>query len=88
MKFTTYYSSLLKSKGVPNLTVRQYQKIFNIMILETRIDETNKLLKSSVDPNTKFILNKRNYSLYSKLHNLIRDKCPEDIFRDFTNNYY
>ncbi|WP_431158027.1 hypothetical protein [Winogradskyella poriferorum] len=83
MKFTTYYSSLLKSKGVPNLNVRQYQKIFNIMILETRIDETNKLLKTSVDPNTKFILNKRNYSLYSKLYNLTGDKTPETIFKSF-----
>ena len=83
MKFTKYYSYLLKSKGVPHLNVSQSQKIFNIMILETRIDETNKILRNTTNPDTKTLLNKRNYSLYSKLHNLTKDKTPEAIFKDF-----
>ena len=50
-----------------------------------RIDETNKLLQKIKDHQAKAILNKRNYSLYSKLHNLTSSKAPEDIFEDFIN---
>jgi hypothetical protein len=86
MKFTNYYSSLLKLQGVPHLNVRKYQRIFNIIIIETRIDETNKLLKSSIDPIPKFIRNKSNYNLYSILPNVTSSKPPEVIFRDFIDS--
>lgn len=82
MKFTHYYSNLIKAKGIPQLTISQYQKIFNIIILETRIDETNKLLKSNIDSNTKIFLNKRNYNLYSKLYFLTQGKKTDRIIRD------
>lgn len=83
MEFTRYFSSLIKARGVPQLKVSQYQKIFNIMTLEMRIDETNKLLKYTKNAQTKVQLNKRNYSLYAKKHNLLRGKSPEALIKEF-----
>lgn len=84
MEFTKYFSNLLKEKGVPHLEVEQYQKIFNIMTLEMRMDETNKLLQLINNQEAQAILNRCNYRLYSKKHNLIGNKTPEDIIQEIT----
>lgn len=39
MEFTRYYANLLKSKGLLQLNVEQTQRLFNIIILEIRINE-------------------------------------------------
>lgn len=82
MKFTAYYSNLLKTSGVPNsLGVKQYQYIFNVLVLEMRIDEVNKLSRviSVGDANT--VLNKRCFDLLVKLDKLTKGKSPEEIMR-------
>ncbi|WP_115460873.1 hypothetical protein [Winogradskyella aurantiaca] len=81
MKFTRYYSSLIKASGVPHLSVEQFQLINNIIALEIRINE-QELINKYLSGDAKVILNKRSYSCYSKLHNLTNGKAPDEVFKN------
>ncbi|WP_299528970.1 hypothetical protein [Ulvibacterium sp.] len=37
MKYTLYLSKLIKMRGIPNLTLEQYQRTMNVVSLENRI---------------------------------------------------
>ncbi len=78
MKYTSYYSSLLKSKGIPHLTVAQQQYIMNVVYLEGGIAHISKLNSSgeSQANKTKYL-----YKLHVQLHNLTKDKTPEALFQ-------
>jgi len=39
MKYTKYFSGVLRNQGVPNLNVEQYAKLMNIVSLEGRLQE-------------------------------------------------
>ena len=81
MKFTYYYSNLLKTNGVPHIGVKQYQYIFNLMALEIRLDEQNKIIQALPNGDAKAALNKHNFNLYNKLNNLTKGKEPKEIMR-------
>ncbi len=80
MKFTRYYSTLIKASGVPHLSVEQLQVINNIITLEIRINE-QELINKYLSGDAKVMLNKRSYSCYSKLHNLTDGRAPDDVFK-------
>jgi hypothetical protein len=81
MKFTYYYSNLLRSNGVPHIGVKQYQYIFNLMALEIRLDEQNKILQTLPNGEAKAALSRRNFNLYNKLNTLTKAKEPQEIMR-------
>ncbi|REE07866.1 hypothetical protein DFQ09_11060 [Winogradskyella pacifica] len=81
MEFTHCYSNLLKANGVPHIGVRQYQYTFNIMVLEVRISEQNKIHQSITDSDSKALLYRRSYDLYNKLNTLTKGKEPKDIMK-------
>jgi hypothetical protein len=39
MKYTKYFSDVLRNQGVPNLNVEQYARLMNIVSLEGRLQE-------------------------------------------------
>ena len=39
MKYTKYFSGVLRNQGVPNLNVEQYARLMNIVSLEGRLQE-------------------------------------------------
>lgn len=78
MKYTTYYSNLLKAKGIPHLTVAQQQFIMNIVYLEGGIAHIDKLKCEGESQANK---SKYTYKLYSQLYNLTKDKTPEAVFQ-------
>jgi hypothetical protein len=39
MKYTKYFSGVLRNQGVPNLNVEQYARLMNIVSLEGRMQE-------------------------------------------------
>ena len=79
MKFTRYYSNLIKARGIPNLDVGQFQLINNIIALEIRINEQELIYKNLVGE-PKVWVGKRNYSCYNKLNNLTKGKEPHEVF--------
>ena len=43
MQFTKYYSNLLSANGEPHLSLDQHKRLFNIISLECRIDELERI---------------------------------------------
>ena len=78
MKYTSYYSNLLKAKGIPHLTVAQQQFIMNIVYLEGGISHIDKLKCSGESQANK---SKYVYKLSAQLYNLTKDKTPEALFQ-------
>lgn len=82
MKYTTYYSALLKAKGIPHLTVSQQQDIMNIVFLEGGLYHLDKL---KCDADTQANKSHAVYNLSAKLYNLTKNKAPEVLFKDILN---
>ena len=80
MRFTKYYSDLIKASGVPRLTPAQLQRINNIMVMEIRINEQT-LIAKHLSGDAKVLLNKRSYHCYSQLNNLTQGKGPEELLK-------
>ncbi|WP_115460655.1 hypothetical protein [Winogradskyella aurantiaca] len=81
MQFTKYYSDLIKAYGIPQLTVEQFQKVMNIVVLESRIAEQN-LISKRLTGDAKVMVGKRNYSSYNQLNNLTQRKEPKELFEE------
>ena len=78
MKYTSYYSQLLKSKGIPHLTVSQQQHIMNIVYLEGGIAQIDKLKCSGESQANK---SKTIFKLEAQLYNLTKKQAPEVLFQ-------
>lgn len=46
MQFTKYYSNLLSVNGEPHLSLDQHKRLFNIIVLEARINELENFSQS------------------------------------------
>ena len=66
---------------MPNLTVDQFKKVVNIVVLESKIAEQN-LLSKRLMGDSRVIIGKRNYSCYNQLNNLIKADSPEQVFKN------
>ena len=53
MNFINYYIRLLSCRGVPNLDTDQHKRLLNIVSLEVRINEVEKMKKEV--PNNRYI---------------------------------
>ncbi|NNK87093.1 MAG: hypothetical protein HKO90_02310, partial [Flavobacteriaceae bacterium] len=51
MRFTRYYSKLIRTQGVPQLSVDQHARLMNIISLEGRLAELESIKKSLKDTN-------------------------------------
>ncbi|MCF7559415.1 hypothetical protein L3X39_02110 [Sabulilitoribacter multivorans] len=69
MKYTKYFSGVLRNQGVPNLNVEQYARIMNIVSLEGRLQELLDLKAT--------ILNREEYYKYDLRINRITNKIKE-----------
>lgn len=79
MKYTHYYSNLLKAKGIPHLTVAQQQQLMNIVYIEGGIAHLDQL-KCAAD--TQANKSKLIYNLTAKLYNITKSQDPELFFRE------
>ena len=69
MKYTKYFSGVLRNQGVPNLNVEQYAKLMNIVSLEGRLQELLDIKET--------ILNREEYYKYDVRINRITNKIKE-----------
>jgi len=78
MKFTSYYSQVVKSQGVPHLSVKQHQYLMNILHIEAGIHHLE-LLKCE-GPSAAH-RNRAIFNLKNKLENLTKKQTPEHILQ-------
>ena len=82
MRFIRYYSKLLDAQGMPHISIGQHKRLFNIVTLETRIDEATRLKESEQENELKFKCEFRIMKLKDKLKNLTENKEPKDIIEN------
>ncbi|MGC1632133.1 MAG: hypothetical protein WA749_08480 [Gelidibacter sp.] len=71
MNFTDYYSRILSIQGdYPKLSFEQHKKMFNIISLEMRLEELNRIENALKDPDLQRKIYQRNQSLRSQLEKL------------------
>lgn len=79
MKFTKYYSNLVKSQGLPHLNVAQHCRLMNIISIESALNQLEILKKGSGDPH-KFEFEM--YRLRQKLQSLTGNKFPVELIKE------
>jgi len=80
MKYTKFISLMVNTHGVPNLTVEQYRKAMNVIVLESRIDgvvNARKQLK-----NYGQTLMGLEYEYAKRLSDLTWGLAPEDFWNN------
>lgn len=82
MKFTRYYSRLIKAQGVPHLDTDQHCRLMNIISLEGRLLALESLkndLKNTTDHH-KFDM--RIYKINLKIKALTENQFPKDVLQN------
>ncbi len=79
MRFTRYYSKLLEAQGMPHVNIEQHKRLFNIISLESRLDEVDKLKENEKDSELKYKCEVRIYRLKQSLSKQTDNAYPKDI---------
>ncbi len=79
MRYTKYFSGVLKHQGTPNLNVEQYARLMNIVSLEGRMQELNDLKKAIKNPNEHYKYDIRIHRLSNTLKGLTNDEYPKEV---------
>jgi hypothetical protein len=79
MKFTSYYSKVVKSQGVPHLSVKQHQYLMNILHIEAGLHHLELLQCEGPSSANK---NRAIFNLKNKLESLTKKQAPETILQD------
>jgi hypothetical protein len=82
MKFTRYYSRLIKAQGVPHLNTDQHCRLMNIIALEGRLTVLESLKKdlNNTTDHHKFDMKIHQVNLQIKL--LTEDQFPKDVLQN------
>lgn len=81
MKFTRYFSGIIKNNGIPHIDTNAYQKLFNIVSLENRLDELWQLKEKETSRDRKYRFELRIKDLEDKLNRLTMENTPENILK-------
>ncbi len=79
MRFIRYYSKMLDAQGQPHLSVEQHKMLFNIISLESRLDEIEKIKKVEKNIKLKYKYDVRIHRLKKQLNSLTLDKFPKEV---------
>ena len=82
MKYTKYFSGVIKNQGIPSLNVEQYARFMNIVSLEGRLQELLDLKKSLDNPEEIYKYDIRIYRISNKIKGLTSDQFPKDIMQN------
>ena len=78
MKFTSYYSQMVKAHGVPHIGSKEHFLIMNILFLEASMHALENL---PCEGQSQVNKNKKMEQLKWKLRDLTRRQTPEELFR-------
>ena len=79
MRFIRYYSKLLDAQGMPHLNVEQHKRLFNIITIESRLDEIETLKKAEKNLENHYKYDIRIHRLNKQLKSLTLDKFPKVV---------
>ena len=82
MRYTKYFSGVLRNQGVPNLNAEQYARFMNIVSLEGRLAELNDIKKSIKNPDEAYKYDVRIYKVSNKIKGLTLDEYPKDVMQN------
>ncbi|OUR90316.1 hypothetical protein A9Q87_13560 [Flavobacteriales bacterium 34_180_T64] len=82
MRFIRYYSKLLDAQGMPHLSVTQHKRLFNIISLESRVDELQRLKDNAPSMDLKYKYDVRIHRLKKSLVTLTKDELPKNIMNN------
>ncbi|OUR93974.1 hypothetical protein A9Q87_04520 [Flavobacteriales bacterium 34_180_T64] len=70
---------MLDAQGQPHLSVEQHKMLFNIISLESRLDEIEKIKKVEKNIKLKYKYDVRIHRLKKQLNSLTLDKFPKEV---------
>jgi len=85
MKFTRYFSRVLKDHGTPDIQVSHYQTLLNIIVLENKIDLLKKMQSRVRNSDRKYFLSADISGLQSQLNQLTMENKPEHLLKYMLN---
>jgi len=85
MKFTRYFSRILKEQGTPNININEYQRMLNIIVLENKIDLLYKLQKDHYSRKNENPFAYDISNLKSILDRLTMENKPENLLKYMLN---
>lgn len=81
MKFTRYFSGIIKNQGIPHIDVNEYRRLFNIISLEAKLDELYKLKDNERNHDRKYMLDSRIHILKEQLDRLTLENTPQNVLK-------
>jgi len=85
MKYTKYFSGVLRNQGVPNLNVEQYAKLMNIVSLEGRLQELLDV-KETLNREEYYKYDVRINRISNKIKELTLDVLPKELMQNMIFN--
>ena len=85
MKYTKYFSGVLRNQGVPNLNVEQYARLMNIVSLEGRLQELLDI-KETLNRDEYYKYDVRINRITNKIKTLTLDVLPKELMQNMIFN--
>lgn len=86
MKYTKYFSGVVKNQGVPNLNVEQYARIMNIVSLEGRLQELLDIKETIQNREEYYKYDVRINRITNKIKELSFDVLPKELMQNMIFN--
>ena len=86
MRFIRYYSKLLDAQGIPHISLEQHKRLFNIVTLESRINELERLKAKEKDNGLIYNIEIRLLRLKGQLKALTDNQNPNDVIENMLYN--
>lgn len=81
MKFTRYFSGIIKNQGIPHIDVNEYRRLFNIISLEAKLEELYNLKDNERNHDRKYMLDSRIHTLKEQLDRLTLENTPQNVLK-------
>ena len=82
MKYTKYFSGVLRNQGVPNLNVEQYARLMNIVSLEGRLQELLDIKATIPNREEYYKYDVRINRIINKIKEVTLDVLPKELMQN------
>ena len=86
MKYTKYFSGVLRNQGVPNLNADQFAKLMNIVSLESRMQELLDIKESNKNREDYYKYDMRINRITNKTKELTLEVLPKELMQNMILN--
>ena len=86
MKYTKYFSGVLRNQGVPNLNVEQYARLMNIVSLEGRLQELLDIKETIQNREEYYKYDVRINRITNKIKEVTLDVLPKELMQNMIFN--